>query len=49
VKRYEEKPEVLRLRLGTLDADPGVAVVAHIFVRSKAPWVRIADEIPQHE
>ena len=49
VKRYADKPDLLRLRLGTLDTDPGVAVAAHIFVRSKAPWIQIADDIPQHE
>lgn len=49
LKRYADKPDLLRLRLGTLDTDPGVAVTAHIFVRSKAPWVQIADDIPQHE
>jgi hypothetical protein len=49
VKRYADKPDLLRLRLGTLDTDPGVAVAAHIFVRSKAPWIQIAGDIPQHE
>lgn len=49
VKRYADRPDLLRLRLGTLDTDPGVSVVAHIFVRSKAPWVEIADDMPQHE
>lgn len=49
VKRYADKPDLLRLRLGTLDTDPGVSVAAHIFVGSKAPWIRIADDIPQHE
>jgi hypothetical protein len=49
LKRYVDRPDLLRLRLGTLDTDPGVAVTAHIFVRSKAPWVQIADDIPQHE
>jgi len=49
LKRYADKPDLLRLRLGTLDTDPGVSVTAHIFVRSKAPWVQIADDIPQHE
>ena len=49
VKRYTDKPDLLRLRLGTLDTNPGVSVAAHIFVRSKAPWMQIADDIPQHE
>jgi hypothetical protein len=49
VKRYADKPGLLRLRLGTLDTDPGVSVAAHIFVRSKAPWFQISDGLPQHE
>lgn len=33
---------------GTLDDDPGVRPSHHIFVASKAPWVTIDDELPQH-
>jgi hypothetical protein len=47
VKRNEAKPEELRVRLGTLDSDPGIQVAAHIFVDSKAPWTVIADDLPQ--
>ena len=32
---------------GTLDMDPGTRPQAHIFVRSKAPWFAIADDLPQ--
>ncbi|MBN1240094.1 MAG: GFA family protein [Gammaproteobacteria bacterium] len=32
---------------GTLDTDPGMKPQAHIFVGSKAPWVEIADDLPQ--
>ena len=32
---------------GTLDDDPGVRPVVHIFVGSKAPWFEIADALPQ--
>lgn len=34
---------------GLLDGDPGVRTSAHYFVGSKAPWVEIADDAPQHE
>lgn len=47
VKRDRETPGQLRLRLGTLDTDPGIEVTAHIFVGSRAPWTRIADDLPQ--
>jgi hypothetical protein len=49
IKRNAAKPDEIRLRLGTLDIDPEIDVVAHIFVRSKAPWTNIADELPQHD
>jgi len=34
---------------GTLDDDPGVRPVLHIFTGSKAPWWSIDDELPQFE
>jgi len=49
IKRYESSPDSVRLRLGTLDSDPGAKPVAHIFVGSKAPWVELTDDLPQHE
>lgn len=48
IKRYVEKPDLLRLRLGSLDDDPGIEVVAHVFTDSKAPWTVLADDLPQH-
>lgn len=47
IKRIAAKPGEVRLRLGTLDTDPGVQVAAHIFVSAKAPWTEITDELPQ--
>ena len=46
-KRLDDAPEVLRLRLGTLDSDPGRTVERHIFVSSKVPWLEIEGELPQ--
>ena len=37
-----------RKALGVLDDDPGVRPAMHIFVGSKAPWLEIADGLPQH-
>ncbi len=34
---------------GLIDGDPGVRTSAHYFVGSKAPWVTIIDDAPQHE
>ena len=34
---------------GLLDDDPGVRLMLHVFVSSKAPWWEITDNLPQHE
>ena len=34
---------------GLFDDDPGVQPKLHTFVRSKLPWVKIVDGLPQHE
>jgi hypothetical protein len=45
---YTDRPGSLWLALGTLDDDPGIQAVQHIFVGSKAPWSDITDDLPQH-
>jgi len=41
-----EKPQIVRLKTGTLD-DPSIAVPElHAFVRSKLPWVQIPEGVP---
>jgi len=47
VKRKVKDPGNLRLRVGTLDSDPGVKMSKHHHVASKAPWVEINDGLPQ--
>ena len=47
LKRNDAHPESIRLRLGTLDTDPGIKPARHIYVGSKAPWVDITDGLPQ--
>jgi hypothetical protein len=47
IKRKAKDPESLRLRVGTLDGDPGVKISKHIHVSSKAPWVEIRDGLPE--
>ncbi len=42
-------PNVIRLRVGSLDGDPGVKISKHNHVKSKAPWVEINDGLPQTE
>jgi len=47
--RLHEHPEFRRIRLGTLDQDPGVRPLLHVWVGSKAPWFTITDRLPQLE
>ena len=44
----EKNPGKVEVALGTLDDDPGIHVLRHIFVASKAPWFEITDGLPQH-
>jgi hypothetical protein len=37
------------LSAGSLDGDPGVRPVRHIFVGSKAPWLELRDGLPRFE
>ncbi len=47
--RRDDKPEWLRLRIGTLDEAPaGLRPHAHIHVASKASWDDITDDLPQN-
>ncbi|WP_437670357.1 GFA family protein [Sorangium sp. So ce131] len=41
--RMPDRPEIRRVRLGTLDEDPGARPVAHIWISAKAPW----DTLPE--
>jgi hypothetical protein len=47
--RWDAEPEMLRLRLGLVEGDPGRRPLAHFFVGSKAPWFEIADALPRFE
>jgi hypothetical protein len=49
LKRKTKDPENLRVRVGTLDTDPGIKLSKHIHVASKAPWIEITDGLPQSE
>lgn len=49
MSRRVNAPDVLRLRLGTLDVPPAAGPEAHIFVDSKINWFDIHDDAPQFE
>ena len=44
----DTQPEVMRIRLGTLDTPVTKPPVAHIFAASKAAWDVIHDDLPQY-
>ena len=46
--RRDDEPEIRRIRLGTLDGDPGRRPLAHFWVGSRAPWHAIDDDLPQY-
>lgn len=46
--RYHKVP-VIALRVGTLDDPTAFQPQAHIFVRSKQPWLTLSDGKPQFE
>ena len=48
ISRRDAMPDVVRLRLGTLDTPLPAPPTAHYFVGSKAEWYEIHDELPQH-
>ncbi|MCX7153985.1 MAG: GFA family protein [Proteobacteria bacterium] len=41
-------PELVRLRIGTLDTPISAKPAFHIYVGSKAEWDEICDDLPQH-
>lgn len=43
------KPDVVRIRLGTINTDIEERPEAHIFVTSKANWEEISGDLPQFE
>ncbi len=47
--RGERFPEIRRIRLGTLDQDPGARPVANVWLGSKAPWFETSDSLEQFD
>jgi hypothetical protein len=47
--RLDSRPEMIIIRAGTLDVDPGLKPQMHIWVKAKAPWHQILDDLPQYQ
>ena len=41
--------KVIAVTLGTVEGDPGIKPLSHIFVGSKANWHHITDDLPQFD
>jgi hypothetical protein len=46
---YGDRPQLRFVRATTLDDRAALSPDVHIFTRSKAPWVRLPDEVPAYE
>ena len=47
VPRVSAERGIVVVPAGSLDTDPGIRPMAHIFVANKAPWFDITDTLPQ--
>ena len=47
--RRDTQPDIVRVRMGTLDTPVTAGPGAHIFVGSKVSWDVIRDDLPQHQ
>ncbi len=43
----EHRRGILSIRCGLLDGDPNICPSYHLYADYKAPWYRIADQLPQ--
>ena len=48
ISRLKAKPELVRLRAGTLDAPVGAPLAFHFHTASKADWWEITDDLTQY-
>ena len=47
--RVDARPELVLIRAGTLDDDPGLKPQMHIWVKAKAPWHELQDALPVYQ
>ncbi|MDH1265413.1 GFA family protein [Pseudomonas sp. GD03944] len=48
ISKRDSMPDIVRLRVGTLDTPLDITPTAHIFTASKVEWLCIDDAIPQY-
>jgi len=47
--KYLDATKLVSVPAGLLEGDPGVKLLMNVFVSSKMAWVRLDDDVPQHE
>lgn len=47
--RAKATADMVSVRCGTLDDDPGIRPSMHAFTGSRAPWTLFCDDLPKHE
>jgi len=45
--KAEARKGKVSVRCGTLQDDPIVRPIAHMYTASKAPWIEVCDQLPQ--
>ena len=48
MSKKDSAPEVVRVRIGTIETEIAERPMAHIFATSKAGWDEITDDLPQY-
>ena len=48
ISKKDSAPDVVRVRIGTIESEITERPIAHIFATSKASWDEITDELPQY-
>ena len=49
MSKNSSAPQLVRIRLGTIESEINERPNAHIFVASKANWENISDNLPQYD
>jgi len=49
IGKRDSAPEIVRVRIGSLDTPVDTKISMHIYAGSKAEWYEILDDMPQHE
>jgi len=49
ISKNNKTPEIIRVRIGSIESDITEKPEAHIFVNSKANWEKINDNLPQYD